>query len=53
MIYPFQLSFSRLISASYDTACEIIVGNSARSRALPHSCPGSLITDTYISRIGR
>jgi len=31
MIYPFQLSFSRLISASYDTACEIIVGNSARS----------------------
>jgi DNA-binding transcriptional LysR family regulator len=30
MIYPFQLSFSTLISAFYDTACEIIVENSAR-----------------------
>lgn len=29
MIYPFQLSFSALISAFYDTACEIIVENSA------------------------
>jgi DNA-binding transcriptional LysR family regulator len=31
MIYPFQLSFSTLISAFYDTACDIIVENSARS----------------------
>jgi hypothetical protein len=31
MIYPFRLSFSTLISAFYDTACEIIVENSARS----------------------
>jgi DNA-binding transcriptional LysR family regulator len=31
MIYPFQLSFSTLISAFYDTACEIIVENSART----------------------
>ncbi|HEY7053644.1 MAG TPA: LysR family transcriptional regulator [Mycobacterium sp.] len=31
MIYPFQLSFSTLISAFYETACEIIVENSARS----------------------
>ncbi|AKK26655.1 LysR family transcriptional regulator [Mycobacterium sp. EPa45] len=30
MIYPFQLSFSTLISAFYDAACEIIVENSAR-----------------------
>lgn len=30
MIYPFQLSFSTLISAFYDTACEIITENSAR-----------------------
>ena len=30
MVYPFQLSFSTLISAFYDTACEIIVENSAR-----------------------
>jgi DNA-binding transcriptional LysR family regulator len=30
MIYPFHLSFSTLISAFYDTACEIIVENSAR-----------------------
>src|SRR6476620_320105 len=29
MIYPFQLSFSTLISAIYDTACEIIVEISA------------------------
>jgi DNA-binding transcriptional LysR family regulator len=33
MIYPFELSFSTLISAFYDTACEIIVENSARSAA--------------------
>ena len=32
MIYPFELSFSTLISAFYDTACEIIVENIARSR---------------------
>jgi DNA-binding transcriptional LysR family regulator len=31
MIYPFHLSFSTLISAFYDTACEIIVENIARS----------------------
>jgi len=31
MIYPFQLSFSTLISAFYDAACDIIVENSARS----------------------
>jgi DNA-binding transcriptional LysR family regulator len=31
MIYPFELSFSTLISAFYDTACEIIVENSART----------------------
>jgi hypothetical protein len=31
MIYPFQLSFSTLISAFYDTACDIIIENSARS----------------------
>ncbi len=30
MIHPFQLSFSTLISAFYETACEIIVENSAR-----------------------
>ncbi len=30
MIYPFQLSFSTLISAFYEVACEIIVENSAR-----------------------
>jgi DNA-binding transcriptional LysR family regulator len=31
MIYPFHLSFSTLISAFYETACEIIVENIARS----------------------
>lgn len=31
MIYPFQLSYSNLISAFYDTALEIIVKNAARS----------------------
>jgi hypothetical protein len=31
MIYPFHLSFSTLIGAFYDTACEIIIENSARS----------------------
>ena len=31
MIYPFHLSFSTLISAFYDTACEIIIENSARA----------------------
>jgi DNA-binding transcriptional LysR family regulator len=31
MIYPFQLSFSTLISAFYDTACDIIIENSART----------------------
>lgn len=30
MIYPFELSFSTLISAFYETACEIIVENIAR-----------------------
>ncbi|OBI77780.1 LysR family transcriptional regulator [Mycobacterium sp. E740] len=30
MIYPFELSFSTLISAFYETACEIIVENTAR-----------------------
>jgi DNA-binding transcriptional LysR family regulator len=34
MIYPFELSFSTLISAFYDTACQIIVENVARSRDL-------------------
>lgn len=31
MIYPFELSFSTLISAFYDTACEIIIENIARA----------------------
>jgi DNA-binding transcriptional LysR family regulator len=31
MIHPFQLSFSTLISAFYETACDIITENSARS----------------------
>jgi len=31
MIHPFQLSFSTLISAFYETACDIIVENTARS----------------------
>jgi len=31
MIYPFHFTFSTLISAFYDTACEIIVENIARS----------------------
>jgi DNA-binding transcriptional LysR family regulator len=31
MIYPFELSFSTLISAFYEAACEIIIENSARS----------------------
>jgi DNA-binding transcriptional LysR family regulator len=31
MIYPFELSFSTLISAFYDVACEIIVENIARA----------------------
>ncbi len=31
MIYPFELSFSTLISAFYEAACEIIVENTARS----------------------
>jgi DNA-binding transcriptional LysR family regulator len=31
MIYPFELSFSTLISAFYDAACEIIIENSARA----------------------
>jgi DNA-binding transcriptional LysR family regulator len=31
MIYPFQLSFSTLISAFYEIAQEIIVENTARS----------------------
>lgn len=30
MIYPFELSYSTLISAFYDVACDIIVENSAR-----------------------
>ena len=30
MIYPFELSFSTLISAFYEAACEIIIENSAR-----------------------
>jgi DNA-binding transcriptional LysR family regulator len=30
MIYPFELSFSTLISAFYEAACEIIVENTAR-----------------------
>lgn len=34
MIYPFELSFSTLISAFYDTAGQIIVENIARSRDL-------------------
>ena len=35
MIYPFQLSFSNLISAFYDTALEIITDNTAMSDAWP------------------
>lgn len=31
MIYPFEFSFSTLISAFYEAACEIIVENTARS----------------------
>jgi DNA-binding transcriptional LysR family regulator len=31
MIYPFELSFSTLISAFYDAACAIIVENTARN----------------------
>ncbi|BBX03804.1 LysR family transcriptional regulator [Mycolicibacterium moriokaense] len=31
MIYPFELSFSTLITAFYETACQIIVENSARA----------------------
>jgi DNA-binding transcriptional LysR family regulator len=31
MIHPFQLSFSTLISAFYETACDVIVENSART----------------------
>ncbi|OBI72770.1 LysR family transcriptional regulator [Mycobacterium asiaticum] len=31
MIHPFQLSFSTLISAFYETACDIITENSARA----------------------
>jgi DNA-binding transcriptional LysR family regulator len=31
MIYPFELSFSTLISAFYEAACEIIVENTARA----------------------
>ncbi|OBK13374.1 LysR family transcriptional regulator [Mycobacterium asiaticum] len=31
MIHPFQLSFSTLISAFYETACDIITENSART----------------------
>ncbi|WP_236983999.1 MULTISPECIES: LysR family transcriptional regulator [Mycobacterium] len=34
MIYPFELSFSTLISAFYDTACQIIAENIARSQDL-------------------
>ncbi len=30
MIYPFELSFSTLISAFYEVACEIIIENTAR-----------------------
>ena len=32
MIYPFQLSFSNLIGAFYDTALEIIMQNTELSR---------------------
>jgi len=31
MIYPHQLSFSTLITAFYEAACEIIVENIARA----------------------
>ena len=31
MIYPFELSFSTLISAFYQAACEVIVENIARA----------------------
>lgn len=34
MIYPFELSFSTLISAFYETACEVIVENIARAAAV-------------------
>lgn len=39
MVYPFELSFSTLISAFYDTACQIIAENIARSRDLEISSP--------------
>jgi DNA-binding transcriptional LysR family regulator len=32
MIYPFELSFSTLISAFYETACEIVTENVARTQ---------------------
>ncbi|GAB3022501.1 LysR family transcriptional regulator [Mycobacterium bourgelatii] len=41
MIYPFELSFSTLISAFYETACQIIVENIARSRDLELRADGS------------
>jgi hypothetical protein len=31
MIYPFELSFSTLISAFYEAATEIIIENTARA----------------------
>lgn len=40
MIYPFELSFSTLISAFYETACQIIVENIARSRDLELGADG-------------
>jgi DNA-binding transcriptional LysR family regulator len=40
MICPFELSFSTLISAFYDTACQIIIENIARSRDLEAEADG-------------
>jgi DNA-binding transcriptional LysR family regulator len=31
MVYPFELSFSTLVSAFYETACDVIVENTARA----------------------
>jgi DNA-binding transcriptional LysR family regulator len=39
MIYPFELSFSTLISAFYETACEIIVENTRKSAEVSSPTP--------------
>jgi hypothetical protein len=39
MIYPFELSFSTLISAFYETAYEIIMENAAKSAEVSSPIP--------------